>query len=172
MRDKVVKRRLQTKYVPNIMSLGPYIKELKRFEDSGSYQNSCFQEGPKFSSSVKCRFSHDWQFWLCKFLLSTAHYSEILIAMHFGVGLYQSKREKIIEYLYIQPMRSFQTVRPLCSNIDNGATLLPKHYILVDKRSGISTYQEWWIWPYNLKRKWFHRLHLLLYSHQFSFDLM
>ena len=138
-------RRLQTKYVPNIMPLGSYIKELKRFEDSSPYQNSSFQEGPKFSSSVKCRFSHDWQVWLCKFLLSTAHYSETLITMHSGVGFYQSKREKFINYLYIQPKRSFQTVRPLCSNIDNGPTSLPKHYILVDKRSGISTYQEWWI---------------------------
>ena len=137
------------------MPLGPYIKELKRFEDSSPYQNSSFQEGPKFSSSVKCRFSHDWQFWLCQLLFSTALWSETLITMHFGVGFYQSKREKFIKYLYIQPMRSFQTVRPLCSNIDNGPTSLPKHYILVDKRSGISTYQEWWIGSHSLKRKWF-----------------
>ena len=91
----VFKRRLQTKYVPNILPLGPYIKELKRFEDSSSCQNSSFQEGPKFSSSVKCRYSHDWQFWPCKFLLSTDHSSETLITMHFGVGFDQSKREKI-----------------------------------------------------------------------------
>ena len=54
-----VKRKLQTKYVPNIILLGPYIKELKCFEDSSPYQNSSFQEGPKFSSSIKCRFSPD-----------------------------------------------------------------------------------------------------------------
>ena len=47
--------------------------------------------------------------------------------MHFGVGIYRSKPEKFIKYLYIQPMKSFQTVRPLCSNIDNGPTSLPKH---------------------------------------------
>ena len=145
------KRRLQTTYVPNIMPLGPSIKEC--FEDSSPYQNFSFLEGPKFSSSVKCRFSHDWQFWLCKFLLSTAHYSETLITMHFGVGFYQP--EKFIKYLYIQPMRYYQTVRPLDTNINNGPISLLKHYILVDKRSAFSTYQEWWIWPHTLKRKWF-----------------
>ena len=127
--DIFIQRRLQTTYVPNIMPLGPSIKELKRFEDSRPYQNSSFQEGPKFSSSIKCRFNQDWQLWLCKFLLSTAHYSEILVTMHLWVGFYQSKYENFINTYIFSQWDHFQTVRPIDANIDNGPTSLVEHYI-------------------------------------------